>query len=377
MKLKATNTVIYLYFFSVLVGELFLSQVRYLMYLIPLLPITLYLFRSGFKIESNFDRIILQLVLILIYAFFVSFALNIYDENSILRALKELLFVCLPILFAIPMRKYIRVENFDKIMIQLFVFFNIFYLVNNYNFILSTISNIGTFFVSSKSELESTYALVYGVFPVYFYAIKKRKFLFLSVPLVLFGSKRIAIIASLSAILLSFIIDQLRFKNKAIKFIALIFNILVVYILYLLATGDLNVLIKNLIGVHPDYLTMGRATTWEFILRNMDINFLFGNGIGSTSTFLQFGIIQDSNFGLIHSDLLKLTIEFGVIAGSLYIISLYRLVDLSRVVLPILIYMNVLYITGNSLIYVHVNILVFLIISRLIKANENLSRIAS
>ena len=136
--------------------------------------------------------------------------------------------------------------------------------------------------------------------------------------------------------------------------------------------GNIASLINNFSDININVLFNNRFYVWKVVVDNLNIHPITGNGIGVISSFLRSGsMINDSHYTLLHSDLIKIYLEFGYLMGSLFIYYLYSFVDVNIKILPILVYFNVLFLTDNSLIYVHVTIMIFLIISRLLKEEKN------
>ncbi len=203
------------------------------------------------------------------------------------------------------------------------------------------------------SDLETESSMLSFIFPLFslHYLVNDRnlKLYFLNFLFTIIAGKRIALLALVLASL-AFIIFSKREKmyNRLIPYIttcAIIFNLAYLYISYLLASGGLDDLISYYTGLSSNAFTMGRENIYGNIFSYFDSSNLssFFFGIGSVSNYMERQL---------HNDILKIFLENGIIVFCVYFFILYRKVEIN--ILPFLIYINILFMTDNTLIYVPV-----------------------
>tara|TARA_Y100001935_G_scaffold186873_1_gene155322 strand:- start:6357 stop:7475 length:1119 start_codon:yes stop_codon:yes gene_type:complete len=371
MRLNLPTFILIIYFLIIIISEFVYPGARKLVYTLPVLGLV-----SILKYRKlYFDRVLSTIVFLIginTFAFLIYFMHQNQNSYAFIISLKEYIFICSPVIMMYIFYRYVNTVEFDKVLKIFTITFVILYLITNFAYVLSLFGGLSNFLLTSLSELESTYGLVYGIFPLYYFINKNRVMLLISLPLVFIGSKRVAILAVLISLFVYKIASTFRIKKKYFKFIAVIVNIFVYVIILNYLNGNIASLINNFSDININVLFNNRFYVWKVVVDNLNIHPITGNGIGVISSFLRSGsMINDSHYTLLHSDLIKIYLEFGYLMGSLFIYYLYSFVDVNIKILPILVYFNVLFLTDNSLIYVHVTIMIFLIISRLLKEEKN------
>jgi len=107
---------------------------------------------------------------------------------------------------------------------------------------------------------------------------------------------------------------------------------------------------------------MGRKSIYENLFSRDEgnwVKFFFGNGLGTsyveTTNFLE----KEEN---LHSDVLKLFFDTGLLGLVIWIVFIYKLGFINKIAFLLTIYLNILYITDNVLIYYDTMIVYYLMI---------------
>ena len=210
--------------------------------------------------------------------------------------------------------------------------------------------SISTIFIDSSLETESAMlSFIFPCFALYYLFNKNWSMYIMNVILTLLAGKRIAFVGMfLSSIIYVFSLHKSTVFNKYksyIPWIAIFFNLFYFISSYNLANGCFDELISEYTGLSSNAFTMGRESLYADSFAHYDINsfshFLFG--IGNISTFMKSHL---------HNDIMKIMIENGCILFVIYWFLFYKNCKVKT--LPYLIYLNVLFMTDNTLVYVPV-----------------------
>lgn len=206
-------------------------------------------------------------------------------------------------------------------------------------------------FAHSASSFEGNFSFLFGLLAVYA-AVKRLNWVFLfSLIGTVITLKRIAI----AAVLLCWLISHLpeRFVRRLLNPVVLLAaNLTIILVLVLYANHQLDYLIGLATGQSANQLGQGRqdlyATVANDIIADPLRHIFIGAGPGAAYESLgrMFGITGKSN---LHSDLLKIFYEYGLVAFSAFIWLGYRMRDVRIRVM--FLYANILYATDNVLIY--------------------------
>lgn len=209
--------------------------------------------------------------------------------------------------------------------------------------------------IDSKSALESTLAFPVGMFAVYFLYKKRYGWFLFNLIIAILAFKRIALLGILVCVLLYFLPKRVRslFLNPylitAIMLIGIVIQIEI-------AAGTYNDLISSTFGVSAGQLLMGRQQIWSRAISFADFDYLsylfFGLGHGVLTGFLE-GSYSAKNV-LLHSDILLLSLEHGFVFLLIFsfLLNNHKL-HLHR---ALSLYLTVLALSDNILIYQHVMI---------------------
>ena len=204
----------------------------------------------------------------------------------------------------------------------------------------------------SVSTFEGSFSYMFGIIGLL--SIIERKFILYSFCLFLtvLSLKRIAIAALIIGSFFVFLGEKrARVVLNPVIMVAVNLAILLTIVLY--GTGTFDFLINNLAGISSNQFTQGRRLLLSLpsaeIYMNFDSFLLFGKGPGSAY------VLANKSFNLIgtdqrlHSDILKIVYEYGAVIFCFFIWLMYSAKSyLTRIAF---LYMNILFISDNTLIY--------------------------
>ncbi len=138
-------------------------------------------------------------------------------------------------------------------------------------------------------------------------------------------------------------------------------NILALMLIILFSRGTFDELIMNIFDMSANALSMGRQTLYANvsyeITRDLGSFFFMGMGLGTTYSFVaEYGAAN------LHSDMLKIFSELGFLVFIAFICLLYRVATPESKLLAM--YLNIIFLSDNILIYVSVMFFYFLLLSQ-------------
>jgi len=233
---------------------------------------------------------------------------------------------------------------------------------------LLPIQEIGSFsLLESQGLFESGFSFIFGIYAIYYLNIKKYPKLLIAVILVVVTLKRISLLGIIVAAAIAFLPQKLkRIPNNS--YVILAFHSIVVLLIFLLTTGSLDELIESITGKNSAWLTMGRTVHYFGVVSDIiknPANVIFGNGAGSAYNMATISYEGDSVTPNLHSDTLKIFYEYGI----LFFISFFFLLGRKKsdVAQSFVIYLSVIFITDNTLIYTNVMFIYFMCFSAITK----------
>lgn len=265
------------------------------------------------------------------------FSVHFYAET-----VKTMVFWLVPLLIAFSLYVYFK-EHMPDIVI--------------YEFIATCVVYLGPkgLELIGAARYESIYAFTFGIFFVYFFYEKRWVLCLLSLGLMNFADKRIAVLASAAAIFVMVIQWFFRYSKKLLY---LIWGVMVAAIcgyVYLTYSGILQYFSKGL-GVN----TNGRMVMYEKIANWFGTKPLIcGQGLGVIEKLLVHWNV--SAFQNLHNDLLKFFIELGLVGLLIFLLSYILVFYLSEkyigaketgFLLSMTIYTMLLLFTDNVSIYI-------------------------
>ncbi len=210
--------------------------------------------------------------------------------------------------------------------------------------------SISTIFIDSSLETESAMlSFIFPCFALYYLICRDWKMCLINVVFTLLAGKRIAFAALFfSSIIYLLFLSKIILFNKLrtyIPWVAVGCNLLYFICSYNLAKGNFDDIIFEYIGLSSNAFTMGRENLYAnaFSHYQVDNIFHFLFGIGSVSNFMERQL---------HNDIMKIMIENGCILFTMFWFFFYK--SCNAKTFPYLLYLNILFMTDNTLIYVPV-----------------------
>ncbi len=240
----------------------------------------------------------------------------------------------------------------------------IFLFISAKNILMSPFQfNLFRFLIDSQSPFETTMAFPMGMFVIFFSYYNKKALFWTSLIFTLLSSKRIVILALILIYIINRLTPSIRSLNKqAVILIAVIINLIFVYIIIQFSLSKYDPFIEQYLGLSADYISMGRKSIYENLFSRDEgnwVKFFFGNGLGTsyveTTNFLE----KEEN---LHSDVLKLFFDTGLLGLVIWIVFIYKLGFINKIAFLLTIYLNILYLTDNVLIYYDTMIVYYLMI---------------
>jgi hypothetical protein len=338
------------------------SFFRYIKYLIFPIFLILSFFGQKIKISSLMKKNMI------LYSFLIlfSFCYNVLYGNITTRFLEEVLLIMLPILTIIVFLGIVKIK-LNIVIKSLFIIYIIVFVINNI-YLLGDVGNLVSSFAealkTSTFPTESWLAFPFGIFTIFFILEKETKYSILSSFIFLLCFKRITILGVfVSLVLFWFFYKRKKIgfsKNRTfLYFISL--NITLLVILFNFINGNLSDLILKYTGLSANHFTQGRFRIYNDTLSYFSQHRLLGNGLGSTHIFLKSNF---NNIHFLHSDILKLIVEFGIIPFSIWMLYFFRINILNKKSIPLLIFLNILFLSDNVFIYFDTLFLFYLVMSK-------------
>lgn len=315
-----------------------IAILKYSKYLLPLFALFYFIlfFLSGFvKIYKKESPIFL---LIFILCFPVVYGVITFNISST-YFIKDAFLIVFPIISSYA---------FVKILISS----NLNFLINIFPycmFISYTVFSILTYPSPRNTFLffrESTLSFTFGFFALYFLIKKcKKSFLFYILATII-TFKRISILAIITSIIPNFLIIKNKYNKYRLNIIFL--SLILLIFLFIFATmKDMFLFLETKYHI----ITSGRVWIYDMIKTYLFSKPFIGYGLGYVYNIL------DNLIGNLHSDILKLTIEIGIVGITFqYLLYLfysfkYRYFKSLKYFITFIIYITIIYLTDNALIY--------------------------
>ncbi|WP_200388087.1 hypothetical protein [Thiocapsa imhoffii] len=349
MSIEKERIALFALVFMLAISLIGASYARYLIYTAPVVIFFIWLTTPGLRIKFNPD-------LIPFYIIFIFSLLTIHAGG--VEGIKTSIFMGVYIitftLFDFS-KISIRIDRIGLVLILIFIL---------HAFIGGSAGDAVEFSVlDSKSSFESTLAFPFGLISSY-YLIQRQyiKGIFFGL-FALLGLKRIALLGVFVIFILILApkkIQLLLVSKLSMVIVSFVYLIFVVSFSY----GIYDQYILNYFGITANHLSQGRQLLWRNLLdySNFDfLNFLF-IGLGNSKSIIILQDIYGSRV-LLHSDIFLIYIEYGLILAMLFVITLFAQKRIELSLLPVFLF--ILFLTDNVLIYQHVMILYLLCQSQL------------
>lgn len=201
--------------------------------------------------------------------------------------------------------------------------------------------------------LESSQAFLFSLYSIYFLVNKKYKLLLFTVPFILLTNKRISF-AGLALVLVLYMIITKFNKNyqKIIKLSFVAAAIIVIFYVWSIYSNTLTNLYARF-----NIMDMGRLKLYNIFKATSEFSlFYFGDGLGSVMNKLAIIRYPITN---LHSDWLMCYMEIGLLGLLIYLLLYYKIFkkfgnkNYMTLYLAI-IYLFVIYLTDNVMIYINI-----------------------
>ena len=357
------------------------ENIRYTKYLL-ILPALIFLIFSNKRDKNNYlntalNKYLIAYVLLYTLMVFFSFIVLTFNYDYYFRFFAESLFLLNPILLVYLFFKLNYFSKLDIILKYYFWAFITSYVIAFGPEIIDILIHptiLIQAIISSTIATESILAFIFGLFTLYFILRKDKFYSIISLVFTIISFKRIALLALLFSLLINFILNRsknIKKKIKYLKYTGIASNFLLVLFIYLFSTGFFDLIISKWIGESANQFSLGRKLVYESVISNLKPNLFFGAGLAKTSLFLENSITTKIN--LLHSDLLKIFLEFGWVVFTIWIIVQFNLNTKYKDLLILFIYLNIVFLTDNVLIYFNVAFIFYLMQCSTI-INENYNR---
>lgn len=343
------------------IGTSYNLSLRYVKYLLPF-------FLGIFLIQQRkliVNKLLLNNIVLYVILLAVNFLVCIFNRSLSIRFFQESMLIMLPLLsaFLVIANKNI---SLDYIIKKLFWTYTFVFIIYNFKKLLNFVKLISQFpkaLIYSNFPTESWIAFPMSIFTLYFFVEKKYKYFLISSAIFLLAFKRIAIIAIFIAILfytIYYVLLNKKFTRKIIYFY-FIFNVFLLTILYNFISGNFSKLIDKYTGLSVNWLSQGRFQIYNAALNFFNNKLIFGSSLGSTNIFLSKKY-EDVEF--LHSDILKLIIEFGIISFIIWMFYFLSINIISKKATILVLFVNLLLLTDNVFIYFDTLFVFYIILAK-------------
>jgi hypothetical protein len=356
-------------------SSLFTSSESGLRYIKYFLPFILGLYLVFFYSNLSIDNVLKNNVLLYTFLLLLNFIVSLFLGNIQFRFFKESLLILLPLISAVlitgimkkDLNKFINILFWTYLIS--FISFHIFDFLN----VVKLISSLLKALTSSELATESWLAFPLGLFSLYFLLENKKRMFLLALIFFVFAFKRISIIAFLIATFIFFLINYKLFiiyNKKKIVTLLIIINIIFITTIYLFIDGAFTRFIYRETGLTINHFTQGRFVVYKEALIQFREGLWYGNGLGSTNQFLS---IRFKDIAFLHSDILKIIIEFGIILFIIWLV-MFLIINLKgKKTLPLILFLNVLFLSDNVFIYFDTLFIFYIMIAKF-NSEENVSK---
>lgn len=327
---------------------------RYAKYLLPFIAaIDFISFRNNQKFNTSllrkyfFPHLYLYSFIIFCSFIFCIIQGSFKEDTVFLRFFQETYFLFAPLIFVsiiyfayIPSRKNYYIK----------------YVL--WGFAITCFPEVIQNLLGQPTESDSAFPL--GLIFLYFVFSGKVFYSIISLLLTIVGSKRITFLGIAVSLVLYFLLKKTRFPvyryKNSISLLLVIVNFIVVNVIIQFTQGGYDELIFRYTGLSADAFTMGRQQLYEYVLKSLDNYSWLGAGLGKTASLAgeldSVDIYRSGGqFANLHSDVLKHFLEFGSVLFSFWIFLVYRFNTKSVEMFTATIYINVLWMTDNVIIY--------------------------
>ena len=228
--------------------------------------------------------------------------------------------------------------------------------------------SLESFLLSETSSAETnTLPFLFGLFSIFFLIEKKYVFFLISIIMVFFSFKRIVFLS----VVISLLFYTLNIhQKKNIRLFLLLANFAWIAISFFIASDIFWDFSIEYTGLPPGQFTQGRSTRYAAVIELFEYNFIwniiFGLGPGQVRT-----ILEGFHFGdalQLHNDVLKVFLDYGFLIFFFFLLFFYS--NKIKIIFVFSLFLNLILLTDNVLIYSPVLILYFSFIYKFIDSYE-------
>jgi hypothetical protein len=355
MKVNAFYLVLLIFLLVILLAGVF-EPLRYLKYVLPLMPVILYLNRREFIVHKKV--IYYYTTFLLFYTFLIVYLLlqNIASNDISQRFIPNAVFILAPLTFITFMLPYFNVDKTSQYVKGILFVNLLLFLYQEGGDLFQVLSNpevLKSALFSSNIPTENQLAFVFGFLVIYFMMEKDNQhYLILSTLLFILCFKRVvigAVIACMAAyFLISFFHIQIEKHRKWWTLLGVLANLAYIQITRLLVSGTFDRVVEQKTGISTDQFLMGRKTFYTAAFHEVGPISWMGIGLGKIDDIIFSSYGQKMN---LHSEILKNYFEFGLVLFIFWLILILYKNLFSNKAAILLLYINVLFLTDNVFIY--------------------------
>lgn len=346
-----------------------ISSFRYIKYALIAYFILCYLIFYKPQVEKSTTRYIERFLGFYLICILLNYSALLIDSTYFIRYLAESIFIIGPLISVWIINKFISIDDIflNRLFFVLVISYGLKIVLNLESFLLygfpSSWNELAMIIFNSRFGLESSTSFTFGLFTVFYFGKKKWFYFFLALLGVILGFKRIVILALILVGIAYLIFKNFRLDHykRGIALTFVLLNVITIYlIISLINDPEFSRLVSNTTSLSVNHITMGRQGIYSNIIdRFGHPTFFTGIGLGHTGHIISSIYSQKiTNF---HSDLLKFVYEFGILLFINWIYILYRYNSMSIGNLLNIIFINIIFLTDNVLIYYFFMLVCYLI----------------
>ncbi len=359
MRINVFYFILLLFMASIAVASVF-EPLRYLKYILPVVPILLFKFTN----HKDYDKTLANYYFTLLgfYAIVISYLLlkDVIQLDVSARFIPNVVFIFGPLLFIAFAVPYFRYEQRHRYVMAIFWISIAVFIYEDFFDLLSVVANIAQLqsaILSSRILTESHLGYTFGFLVLYTFVEKYPwKYRLLALLMLVLCFKRIALGATVVTLAISFALafSKLNLARNRIfwAFFGLLANVAYIKITQLIVARTFDEAVQKYTGFSTDRFLMGRQQFYTEAFEKVgNINW-FGVGVGKIDDIMIKFYGLDSGISMrLHSEILKNYFEFGAILFAVWIFLLYYKTIVSNKAALFLIYFNILCLTDNAFIY--------------------------
>lgn len=360
--------IIYIVSFIVFVSAISTSMeisLKYIKYLIfPIITLVLFFTRS-----ININPLLKNNISLYVFLITINLMTSLVTSSFSARFVEEVFFIFLPLLSAFLLVGFKKIE-IDSLIRHLFWSYVLAFVIFNFQeliFLPRLILNFVSALKLSYFPTESWMAFPFGMFTLYFLVERKYKMFFIAIFFFLMSFKRISMVGLLISVgVYFFYFGYLKKDFNKFKLVGyfLIFNTLLTTILYFFINGYFTKLIYNKTGITINHFSQGRFQIYNDVINHFSDKIWTGSSLGFTHVFLSRKYVDIS---LLHSDILKIIIELGLISFFIWIFYFLVINLNNQKSVLIVLFINVLFLSDNVFIYYDTLFVFYLILVKFYK----------